>query len=79
MKIELIVSDICVIPSLTKEGESIRVSIGVQHDFDDILDLCAGKLSNDEIAFIYRLWGDDEFPRTFERIGPDLKITATEI
>lgn len=78
MKIELVVSDDCLIPQLTKVEGLIKVLIGIQHDFDDILDVCAGSLSNDEIAHIHRLWSDDEFPRNFRREGPNLIITSRD-
>ena len=78
LKIELVVADECLLPTLLKDESLIRVRIGIQHDFDDILDLCSGKLSNDEIAFVHRLWNDDEFPRNFIRRGEDLIITARE-
>jgi hypothetical protein len=84
LKIELVVSDDCLIPQLSvipqssTEAGQIRVLIGIQHDFDDILDICAGNLSNEEIAHIHRLWSDDEFPRNFRREGANLIITSRD-
>ena len=78
LKIELVVSDDCLIPQLSKSEDLIRVVIGLQHDFDDILDTCAGKLTNEEITHIHRLWSDDEFPRNFQRNGPNLTITSRD-
>lgn len=78
MKIELVVSDDCLIPQLEKADSFIRVVIGLQHDFDDILDVCSGQLSNEEIAHIHRLWADDEYPRNFRRDGANLIITARD-
>lgn len=78
MKIELVVSDDCLIPNLEKTDSLIRVVIGLQHDFDDILDVCSDQLSNEELAHIHRLWTDDEFPRNFRRDGATLIITARD-
>lgn len=72
--IELIVNENCLIPEIKREGERISVVIGLNHDFDDILDLCGGVLKNDEIALVHRLWADDDFPRTFTREGESLII-----
>ena len=78
MRIELVVNDDCLLPDLEKNNDLIRVTIGLSHDFDDILDLCSGKLENEEIAQIHKLWSDDEFPRTFKREGASLIITARD-
>ena len=72
--IELIVNENCLIPEIKREGERISVVIGLNHDFDDILDLCGGVLKNEEIAIVHRLWADDDFPRTFTREGESLII-----
>jgi hypothetical protein len=72
--IELIVNENCLIPEIKREGERISVVIGLNHDFDDILDLCGGVLKNDQIALVHRLWADDDFPRTFTREGESLII-----
>ena len=72
--IELIVNENCLIPEIKRDGERISVVIGLNHDFDDILDLCGGVLKNDEIALVHRLWADDDFPRTFTREGESLII-----
>jgi hypothetical protein len=74
--IELVVSDNCLVPDLVREAELIRVVIGPSHDFDNILDLCSGILTNEDIAHIHRLWSDDDFPRTFIREGDSLIIRA---
>ena len=78
MKLLLVVSDTCLEPSITNNSTEIRVTIGTSHDFDDILDVTGGILTNEQIANIHRLWSDDEFPRNFERIGDELIITARE-
>lgn len=78
MKLLLVVRDICFEPSITNNATEIRVTIGTAHDFDDILDVTSGILTNEQIAHIHRLWSDDEFPRNFERIGDELIISARE-
>ena len=78
MKLLLVVSDICLVPSITNNAAEIRVTIGTSHDFDDILDVTRGVLTNEQIAHIHRLWSDDNFPRNFERIGDELIISARE-
>jgi hypothetical protein len=78
MKLLLVVSDICLEPSITNNAAEIRVTIGTSHDFDDILDVTSGVLTNEQIAHIHRLWSDDNFPRNFERIGDELIISARE-
>lgn len=79
LKIELVVNDDCLVPELHEGPELIRVTIGLSHDFDDILDLCSGALDNEEIAHIHKLWSDDQFPRTFKRDGTSLTITARDV
>lgn len=76
LRIELVVNDDCLIPDLQKSVDLIRVTIGINHDFDDVLDLCGGNLSNEELAHLHKLWSDDDFPRTFKREGASLIITA---
>jgi len=78
VKIVLIVSDNCLEPSFTNTATEIRVTIGLEHDFDDILDVTRGLLTNEQLAHLHRLWADDTFPRIFERNGADLIITARE-
>lgn len=78
MKLELVVSDDCHKPELLISEDLITVRIGLNHDFDDILDVCAGKLSNDQLALIHKLWSDDDFPRTFKRVGANLIITERD-
>lgn len=78
LRIELVVNDDCVIPALTKVEELIRVTIGLNHDFDDVLDVAGNDLSNDELAQLHKLWSDDNFPRTFKREGASLTITARD-
>jgi hypothetical protein len=72
------VNDDCLIPDLQKSSELIRVTIGLSHDFDDILDLCSSELGNEELSHLHKLWSDDEFPRTFKRDGTSLTITARD-
>ena len=78
MEILLVVSDTCVEPSITNNTTEIRVTIGLTHDFDDILDVTSGILSNDQIAHIHKLWADDTFPRNFNRVGDELIITERD-
>ena len=78
MKLFLVVRDICLEPTITNNASEIRVTIGTSHDFDDILDVTSGVLTNEQIAHIHRLWSDDNFPRNFERIGDELIISARE-
>ena len=78
MRIVLVVSDSCVEPSITNNATELTVTIGTTHDFDDILDVTSGILTNDEMALIHRLWSDDTFPRNFTRDGDKLIITARE-
>ena len=78
MKIVLIVSDTCFAPLITNSIDEIRVTIGVSHNFDDILDVTQGILSNDQMTLLHRLWADDTFPRNFQRIGDELIITARD-
>ncbi|MEY4105083.1 MAG: hypothetical protein RLZZ478_446 [Actinomycetota bacterium] len=79
MKVELVVSDSCSTPQLDVTAELIQVRIGLDHDFDDILDICNAKIDSETIALIHRLWADDEFPRNFIRSGDSLIITAREV
>ena len=78
MKLVLVVSDACNEPAITNNATEIRITIGTSHDFDDILDVTAGILSNEQMTLIHRLWSDDTFPRNFTRIGDDLIITARD-
>jgi len=78
MKILLIVSDISLEPSITNNATEIRVTIGIAHDFDDILDVTSGVLNNEQIAHLHKLWADDAFPRNFNRVGDELIITARD-
>lgn len=78
MKILLIVSDISLEPSITNNATEIRVTIGLAHDFDDILDVTSGVLNNEQIAYLHKLWADDTFPRNFNRVGDELIITARD-
>lgn len=76
MKIVLVINDYCVIPILSKSELEIRVTIGVGHNFDDILDVTHHELSNEQISELHRLWADDNYPRDFNRVGDELIITA---
>ena len=78
MKILLIVGDISLEPSITNNATEIRVTIGLAHDFDDILDVTSGILNNEQIAHLHKLWADDTFPRNFNRVGDELIITARD-
>ncbi len=78
LKILLIVSDTALEPSLTNTATEIKVTIGINDDFDQILDVCSGILDTEQIAHLYRLWADDAFPRDFNRTGDELIITARE-
>jgi len=66
------------VPSITNNATEIRVTIGLAHDFDDILDVTSGILNNEQIAHLHKLWADDTFPRNFNRVGDELIITARD-
>ena len=76
LEIEIVVSDYRTTAELFQKPGLISVQIGLDHDFDDILDICGGVLDNEQLALVHRLWGDDEFPRTFTRSGSELTIRA---
>lgn len=76
MKIVLVINDYCLLPTLSKSDSEIRVTIGVGHNFDEILDVTHNELTSEQIAELHRLWADDEYPRDFNRIGDELIITA---
>jgi hypothetical protein len=78
MRMVLVINDYCLTPYLSNTDNEIKVTIGVGHNFDEILDVVSGALSNDQIGQLHRLWADDSFPRNFERIGDELIITARE-
>lgn len=78
MKILLVVSDVCLQPSITNNATEIKVTIGLSHNFDDILDVASGILNNEQIAHLHKLWADDNFPRNFNRIGDELIISARD-
>lgn len=78
LKILLVISDTALEPSLTNTATEIRVTIGINDDFDQILDVTSGTLDTEQIAHLHRLWADDAFPRDFNRIGDELVITARE-
>ena len=78
MRIVLVINDYCLTPNLSNTDNEIKVTIGVGHNFDEILDVVSGALSNDQIAQLHRLWADDTFPRNFQRVGDELIITARE-
>ena len=59
---------------ITTQGTSVR--IGLQCSYDDIFRLCRDRLSEDELVELYRLWGDDYFPRNFVTRGKEIHITA---
>jgi len=76
MEIVLAINDFCATPAISKNESQIRVTIGVGHNFDDILDVTSNELTNDQIAELHRLWADDNYPRNFTRNGDELIITA---
>jgi hypothetical protein len=78
VKILLVVSDVCLQPSITNNATEIKVTIGLSHNFDDILDVASGILDNEQIAHLHKLWADDNFPRNFNRVGDELIITARD-
>lgn len=78
MKIVLVVSDLCFAPTVNVEASEIRVTIGVGHDFDDILDVTSGVLTPEQVRHVHRLWSDDNFSRNFTRVGHELIISARE-
>ena len=78
LKILLVISDTAFEPSLTNTETEIRVTIGINDDFDQILDVTSGILDTEQIAHLHRLWADDTFPRDFNRTGDELIITTRE-
>ena len=78
LKILLVISDTAFEPSLTNSATEIRVTIGINDDFDQILDVTSGMLDTEQRAHLHRLWADDAFPRDFNRTGDELIITARE-
>ena len=78
LKILLVISDTALELSLTYTSTEIRVTIGINDDFDQILDVTSGILNTEQIAHLHRLWADDAFPRDFNRTGDELIITARE-
>ena len=78
LKILLVISDPALEPSLTNTATEIRVTIGINDDFDQILDVTSGILNTEQIAHLHRLWADDAFSRDFNRTGDELIITVRE-
>ena len=78
MRIVLVINDYCLTPNLSNTDNEIKATIGIGHNFDEILDVVSGALSNEQINHLHRLWADDSFPRNFQRIGDELIITARE-
>jgi hypothetical protein len=78
MRIVLVIHDYCLTPNLSNTENEIKVTIGIGHNFDEILDVVSGALSNEQINLLHRLWADDSFPRNFQRIGDELIITSRE-
>ncbi len=78
LKILLVISDTAFEPSLTNTATEIRVTIGINDDFDQILDVTSGILNTEQIAHLHRLWADDAFSRDFNRTGDELIITVRE-
>jgi len=78
LKILLVISDTAFEPSITNTETEIRVTIGINDDFDQILDVTSGILDTEQIAHLHRLWADDAFARDFNRTGDELIITARE-
>lgn len=76
MDVFLVINDYCVTPVISQTASETRITIGVGHDFDDILDVSSGVIPNEMIALVHRLWSDDEFPRNFNRVGDELIISA---
>lgn len=76
--IELIVDDNCFVPEIRRDQDRISVVMSRSHDFDKILDLCSGVLTNEELSLGHKLWADDNCPRTFTREGEALIIRARD-
>lgn len=74
----LVINESCLVPSISVSDSEIRVTIGVGHNFDDILDVTSGVLTSDQVALVHRLWADDTFPRNFNRVGDELVISARD-
>lgn len=79
MEIFLAINEFCLSPFVSLQVQQIKVTIGLGHDFDDILEVTAGRLTNEQIAHLYKLWSDDSFPRTFTRVGDELLISERKI
>jgi hypothetical protein len=78
MELFLVIHDFCAVPTISTSTSEVRVTIGVGHNFDDILDVTNGILSVEQIAHLHRLWADDTFPRNFNRVGDELIISARD-
>ena len=76
MKITLIASENTVIPTLSCSADEIVVRISISSSYDDIFELGRNDLTDDQLVELYRLWGDDYYPRNFLTLGEEIHITS---
>lgn len=76
MGLTLIMVEEPVIPEVFINDSGITVRIGMHCSYDDLFDLCRDRLSEDDLVELFRLWGDDYFPRNFTTKGSEIHITA---
>ena len=63
-------------PEILINGDQVSVRVGMHSSYDEIFDLCRTQLNEDQLVELYRLWGDDYFPRNFVTQGSEIHITA---
>lgn len=76
MGITLIMVDQLTTPEVLVHGSDVTVRISMDCSYDDLFNLCRNQLSEDDLVELYRLWGDDYFPRNFVTKGSEIHITA---
>lgn len=63
-------------PEILINGDQVSVRVGMHSSYDEIFDLSRAQLNEDQLVELYRLWGDDYFPRNFITQGSEIHITA---
>ena len=76
MTLTLILVEDPITPEILRTTQGTAVRIGLKCSYDDIFSLCRDQLSEDELVELYRLWGDDYFPRNFVTRGKEIHVTA---
>ncbi|NDE72192.1 MAG: hypothetical protein EB054_05795 [Actinobacteria bacterium] len=76
MALTLILVEEPITPEVFSSPSGVSVRIGLHCSYDEIFDLCRDQLSEDDLVELYRLWGDDYFPRNFVTLGNEIHITA---